>query len=147
MTNIPKYKAKVNNEIKPVFAIKRRSDWTYVLVWDEIQSTTYNIEDIELIDLSLPKQEDLHDLLWKAFTMLYNKDECREEDRLMRKQLEIRLENNSMNIDFSNQKQEDTKQIEKIQLTKDDDYWEDTHRKINELVDKVNSLIAKDKDE
>ena len=43
--------------------------------------------------------------------------------------------------------QEDTKQIEKIQLTKDDDYWEDTHRKINEIIDRVNSLIAKQQDE
>lgn len=28
--------------------------------------------------------------------------------------------------------------IERIELTKDDDYWEDTHKKINELIDKYN---------
>ena len=63
------------------------------------------VEEILEKHLSLPKQEDLHDLLWKAFTILCNKGEWREEDILMRKQLEWWLENNSMNIDFSKEQE------------------------------------------
>ena len=32
-----------------------------------------------------------------------------------------------------------TPKIEKIELTKDDDYWGDTHKKLNEVIDYINN--------
>ena len=96
------------------------------------------------------EQEDLHTLLWKAFTILCNKDTRSEEDGLMRKQLEMWLEDASMKIDFVKQKEQEDK-IEKIDIdefTKDqmniDDMkcqdWTFINKssKLNSLIDKQN---------
>ena len=34
-----------------------------------------------------------------------------------------------------------TPKIEKIELTKDDDYWGDTHKKLNEIIDYINNSL------
>jgi len=60
MTREIKFRAIVNWKIAPVFAIKYRSDWAFVLVWDEISSTTYNINDIVLQQFTW-----LKDKAWK----------------------------------------------------------------------------------
>jgi len=60
MTREIKFRAIVNWKIIPVFAIKYRSDWIFVLVWDEISSTTYNINDIVLQQFTW-----LKDKAWK----------------------------------------------------------------------------------
>ena len=46
----------------PVFAIKYRSDWVFVLVWDEISSTTYNINDITLLQFTWLKDKNWVDI-------------------------------------------------------------------------------------
>ncbi len=40
---------------------------------------------------------------------------------------------------FEEELKKSTPKIEKIELTKDDDYWGDTHKKLNEVIDYINN--------